>query len=101
MQAEGCNQAAADGRAKAVHPLAPEWMGIHAEMAALRNAYDSQLDNAILYVAGVTSSGKLICSKPCDWCLNALMDTPLKAVVWANDDGTMSFRKLRSRLSVV
>lgn len=87
--AEGENLPVTAAHGKIMNPEAEEWMGLHAEMDCLRSATEDQLESSVLYVAGVSPTGKLLISKPCPYCTEILIEQPLKSVRYHNSRGGM------------
>lgn len=98
--AQGSNLAVSDILGKVFNPDAPEWIGLHAEMACIRRARPDQLVGATLYVGGVTASGNIVTSKPCHWCYDVLSRTGISRIVWHDTAGNTHSIKLR-RASVI
>lgn len=79
---------------RVLNARAPEWIGLHAELACLKNATEENVIGATLYVAGVTWSGNLVRSKPCEFCWPVLQDSGLSRVVWLEPNGFAALHKL-------
>lgn len=82
VQAEGFNFHPTDMHARVVNPKAPTWMGMHAEVACLRSATPEQIRGSTLYVGGVNYTGKLIRTRPCEWCLDIIADAGVQNIAW-------------------
>lgn len=85
--AQGYNVPATEFPGKALNPRAPEWIGLHAELACLKKATEEQISGSTLYVGGVTWSGNLLLSKPCEFCWQVLEQLELARVVWHTPAG--------------
>lgn len=61
-----------------------EW---HSEADCLLSVRKEETKNAILYVAGVTKTNRLLNSKPCNCCQAFIKKFELKAVYFCNEKG--------------
>jgi deoxycytidylate deaminase len=69
------------------HPLY-KGLGTHAEIVALSSG---DCRHAILYIAGYSRFGKEICTKPCGRCVQMILNSTLKAVVYMDNCGELVF----------
>lgn len=60
----------------------------HSETDVLCKVSEEDTEGAILYIAGWTKGGNLVCSKPCDCCQKFIKKYQgLKAIYYCNDIG--------------
>jgi len=55
----------------------------HSELDALYGLDKDKIKGAILYVAGLSKGGNIVCSKPCRHCEQFLKKYPLKAIYYS------------------
>lgn len=72
---------------------------VHAEHAVLNRAWRSDIEGCTLVVARVRKDGSLAMAKPCDLCMNRMIEAGIKKVVYSNREGKMETIKLPSRKS--
>jgi deoxycytidylate deaminase len=75
-------------------PTAPEHYGMHAEVAALRQAPRDKVAGATIYVGGYNRSGNLIVSKPCNSCMEGIKESGISKVVFINNNYKPEFMRL-------
>lgn len=63
--------------------------GWHSETDCLLSIPKENIKDAVLYVAGVTKSGKLVNSKPCPCCQKFISKFPLKGVYYSDGKGNI------------
>jgi deoxycytidylate deaminase len=61
----------------------------HAEVDCLTSLSQRNIDNAILYVAGITHRDHLINSKPCECCQEYLKRFKLKSIYYSDNYGNI------------
>lgn len=61
--------------------------GFHAECNALYRFKPEDTKGSILYVAGWSKGGNVVCSKPCKHCQEYLKRFDLKAIIYSTPDG--------------
>lgn len=66
----------------------------HAEIAALRDARKSDLNNAIIFVARIGRNGELAMARPCNDCREALLDAGIKKVVFTTSTGELEVERI-------
>lgn len=93
---QGINLSVSECYGRSANPKAPEWIGLHAEIACLRRV--TEPSGAVLYVGGVTASGALLLSKPCKWCWDSIKEAGIVAVVWHDPDGITHTHRFRHAL---
>lgn len=95
VQAQGWNIPASDGSFMSIHPKAPDFLGLHAEIVCIRNA--AVTEGCTLYIGGIlTGSRRLLMTKPCDWCIQTIMDAGINKVVWHDTEGHVHSMRRRA-----
>lgn len=97
VQAEGYNRPASDFPGVSFNQFAPTYIGLHAEMDCIRLATSESIAGSTLYVAGVNPSGGLLLSKPCDTCMETIIEAGIRKVVWHDTNGVGYDLRIRSR----
>ena len=69
------------------HPKSTQWT-VHAEFDSLIRLKED-LSNAVLYVARLTRTNKLSCSKPCAACQQLITKFGIKKVFYTNHQGIL------------
>lgn len=64
----------------------------HSEIAAIKGYEPEQLHNSMLVNFRMTKTGKLANSKPCDDCMEVLLDSGVRIIWYSTPEG---FEKLR------
>jgi tRNA(Arg) A34 adenosine deaminase TadA len=54
----------------------------HAEMSAIRQCGDADLNGAVLYVSRVNNTGEEMFSRPCSNCSDAISSRGIKTVIY-------------------
>jgi deoxycytidylate deaminase len=73
---------------------------IHAEHAAINRAWRSGTEGATIIVIRVRKNGTMGMSKPCDACMNRLIEAGVKRVIYSDNDGTLKSFKVQSDVDV-
>ena len=78
----GCNKL----KTHPIYANGDDWYSIHAEMSALMNA-GQDVTGCSIYVYRETAQGHLAMARPCDACLNALIDAGIKTIHYTTPTG--------------
>lgn len=65
----------------------------HAEMSALRMVSEAVACNSVLYIARYTNSGTTGLSRPCQFCMEYILDRCVKKIVYTTGDGTYAIER--------
>jgi hypothetical protein len=70
---------------------------LHSEVAVIHqfsNIIKNKIKIKTLYVVRLNRQGRLCCSKPCDNCVNTMKKNNVKYVVYSEDGGTFTKKRL-------
>ncbi len=80
------------------HPeIAPNDVSDHAERAVIRELLKTRDDlrGCTIYIARISKEGRTAISRPCTWCMWAIIAAGVKEVVYTNDLGGYSVENVR------
>lgn len=68
----------------------------HAERATLRELLKVREDlrGCTIYIARINNDGKTMMSRPCTWCMWAIISAGIKEIVYTNELGSYSVEKV-------
>jgi tRNA(Arg) A34 adenosine deaminase TadA len=68
----------------------------HAERATLRELLKvrDDLRGCTIYIARINKDGKTMMSRPCEWCMWAIIAAGIKEIVYTNELGSYSVEKV-------
>lgn len=100
IQGEGYNRPVAEFPGKLVNPVVFDACGLHAEMDCIRRTHPDNVEGGIMYISGVSPSGMLLKSRPCSFCIDPLLSSGIKKIVWHDVDGRAHFLRINSLTTV-
>lgn len=75
----------------------PDNVSDHAERATLRELLKvrSDLRGCTIYIARINKAGQTMMSRPCVWCMWAIIEAGIKEIVYTNDLGSFSVEQIQ------
>lgn len=73
---------------------------VHAEHAAINRAWRTGTEGATIVVIRLRKDGTIGMSRPCEKCVNRLIQAGIKKVIYSDSDGTLKSFKLPTKAEV-